>query len=161
MSDEALFVPVDATFSESLRTFTQASAVDIGTSIATRTASAYAVTAFPSAGAVRFDQALTLGSELEGTAWGRSADSIGLAFGSLRTSSDFRNDSLTVDADGDATPDFGYQAGGSEKQTELYYRFKLNSHVELSPNFQWIRNPGGNAAAPTVKVFGLRAKLGF
>jgi len=113
------------------------------------------------AGTVRFDRALTLGGELEGTAWGRSADSIGLAFGRLRTSNDFRNDSLTVDADGDAVADFGYQAGGSEKQTELYYRFKLNSHVELSPNFQWIRNPGGDGTAETVKVVGVRAKLGF
>lgn len=58
-------------------------------------------------------------------------------------------------------PDFGYQAGGSEKLVELYYRYKLNSHVELTPDFQWIRQPGGNAAAPAVKVLGLRARIGF
>ncbi len=112
-------------------------------------------------GYVLFDRALTLGAELEGTAWRRSADSLGIAFGSLRTSKDFQRDSLTVDADGDATADYGYQASGSEKQTELYYRFKLNDGIELSPNFQWIRNPGGDATASTVKVLGVRAKLGF
>ena len=114
-----------------------------------------------SQGFVRFDRALTVGGELEGTARGRSADSMGLAFGSLRTSGDFRRDSLTVDGDGNGTADFGFQASGSEKQTELYYRVKVNGNIELSPNFQWIRNPGGNTTAPTVKVFGLRAKLGF
>lgn len=112
-------------------------------------------------GKVRFDRALTVGAELAGNPWSRAADSMGLAFGALRTSADFRNDSPTIDADGDAVPDFGYQAGGSEKLVELYYRYKLNSHVELTPDFQWIRQPGGNAMAPTVKVLGLRAKIGF
>jgi hypothetical protein len=112
-------------------------------------------------GKVRFDRALTLGGELGGNLWGRAADSLGLAIGALRTSSDFRNDSPTLDADGDAVPDFGYQASGAEKQLELYYRFRLNGKVELTPDLQWIRQPGGNAAAPTVKVLGLRAKVGF
>jgi hypothetical protein len=112
-------------------------------------------------GKVRFDRALTVGAELAGNPWSRAADSIGLAFGALRTSADFRNDSLTIDADGDTVPDFGYQASGSEKLVELYYRYKLNSKVELTPDFQWIRQPGGNGSAPTVKVFGLRAKIGF
>ena len=112
-------------------------------------------------GKVRFDRALTLGGELAGNLWGRAADSLGLALGALRTSADFRNDSPTVDANADAVPDFGYQASGAEQQLELYYRFKLNSHVELTPDLQWIRQPGGNAGAATVKVLGLRAKLGF
>ena len=112
-------------------------------------------------GKVRFDRALTVGAELAGNPWSRAADSIGLAFGALRTSADFRNDSPTIDANADAVPDFGYQAGGSEKLVELYYRYKLNSHVELTPDFQWIRQPGGNAAAPAVKVLGLRARIGF
>lgn len=103
-------------------------------------------------GNVLFDRALTLGGQLEGTAWGRAADALGLAFGSLRTSSEYRDDSLAID---------GYQASGSEKQAELYYRFKFNKAIELTPNFQWIRNPGGDSAASAVKVVGLRAKLGF
>jgi hypothetical protein len=112
-------------------------------------------------GKPRFDRALTAGLELDGSPWSRAADSIGLAFGGLRTSSDFRRNSPTIDSDGDGNPDIGYQATGWEKDIELYYRFKLNSHVELTPDFHWIRQPGGNASAPTVKVLGLRAKLGF
>jgi high affinity Mn2+ porin len=112
-------------------------------------------------GKVRFDRALTVGTELAGNTWGRAADSIGVALGALRTSSDFRRDSLTIDSDADGTADYGYQASGMEKQFELYYRYKLNNNVELSPDFQVIRQPGGNAAAPNVKVLGLRAKVGF
>jgi carbohydrate-selective porin OprB len=112
-------------------------------------------------GKSRFDRALTLGAELDGSGWSRAADGLGMAFGRLRTSADFRRDSLTIDANADGTPDFGYQAGGAESQMELYYRYKLNGKVELTPDFQWIRQPGGNTAAPTVKVVGLRAKVAF
>ncbi|CAG4885348.1 Porin [Georgfuchsia toluolica] len=113
------------------------------------------------AGHVLFDRAITAGAELEGTRWGRSADSIGLAFGKLRTSNDFRRDSLTADADGDSVADYGYAANGSEKQTEVYYRFKLNDAIELTPNLQWIRDPGGNNSADAIRVSGVRAKVEF
>lgn len=112
-------------------------------------------------GLVRFDRAITLGAELEGTPWRRSADSLGVAFGQLRTSRGFRRDSATVDGDGDGLPDRGYMAAGSERQAELYYRFKLNDAVELTPNLQWIGRPGGDVSAPAVKLVGLRATLGF
>jgi hypothetical protein len=103
-------------------------------------------------GRVTFDRALTVGAELEGTPWRRGADSVGIAFGSLRTSADYRADSFAV---------AGYEASGSERQVELYYRYKLNDAVELTPDFQWIRRPGGDGSADAVKVAGLRAKLGF
>ena len=112
-------------------------------------------------GKVRFDRALTLGAELAGNAWARAADGLGVAFGALRTSADFRSDSPTLDANADGVPDFGYQVGGTEKQMEIYYRFKLNGKVELTPDVQWIRQPGGNAGAQTIKVVGLLAKVGF
>ena len=103
-------------------------------------------------GKVMFDRALTLGVQLDGTPWGRAADALGLAFGRLKTSEDYRADLLAI---------AGYEASGSEKQVELYYRFKLNDAIELSPNYQWIRDPGGDGTASTVKVAGVRAKLGF
>lgn len=110
-------------------------------------------------GQVRFDRAVVLGAELDGSAWSRSADSLGVAFGRLRSSADFRKDSPTIDADGDGNPDFGYQASGSEKLVELYYRYQLNSKIELTPDLQWIRNPAGDGTASTIKVLGLRAKI--
>ena len=112
-------------------------------------------------GKVRFDRALTLGAELNGARWGRAADSLGFAAGALRTSRDFRGDSPAIDANNDGVADFGYQASGTESQFELYYRFKINSRLELTPDFQWIRRPGGDGAVHAIKVVGVRAKVGF
>lgn len=95
-------------------------------------------------GNVRFDRALTLGAELGGDYWGRAADAIGVAGGLLRTS-----------------PDFGFAASGVERIGELYYRFRVNSRFELSPDLQFIGRPGGDGSAPSVTVVGLRAKVGF
>jgi len=111
------------------------------------------------AGKVRFDRAVTFGTEIAGNGWGRAADSVGLAAGYLRTSSDYHRDSPTLDLDGDGLPD--PVASGWERNYELYYRFKVNSHLELTPDFQIIQRPGGDGDAPTVKVFGLRAKIGI
>ncbi|MBK7136309.1 MAG: carbohydrate porin [Rhodocyclales bacterium] len=111
------------------------------------------------AGKVRFDRALTFGTEIAGNGWGRAADSVGLAAGYLRTSSDYHRDSPTLDLDGDGLTD--PVASGWERNYELYYRFKVNSHLELTPDFQIIQRPGGDGGAPTVKVLGLRAKIGI
>jgi high affinity Mn2+ porin len=112
-------------------------------------------------GKVRFDRALTVGAELAGTPWGRSADSIGLAFGSLRTSATSAATRHRRCGRRRPCPISASRPEGIEKLTELYYRFKLNSNIELSPELPVDPHPGGNAAATTVKVFGLRAKLGF
>jgi high affinity Mn2+ porin len=112
-------------------------------------------------GKVRFDRALTLGAELNGAQWGRAADSVGLAAGALRTSREFRSDSSIVDANNDGVADFGYQAAGTENQFELYYRYKVNSRLEITPDLQWIRRPGGDGTAQAIKAVGLRAKIGF
>jgi len=110
-------------------------------------------------GKVRFDRALTVGGELGGSEWGRSADSLGVAFGALRTSDDYRNESTLFDLDGDGATD--PQASSSETQVELYYRYKVNSQFELTPDFQLIRRPAGDGSGSTVKVAGMRAKIGF
>lgn len=112
-------------------------------------------------GNVRFDQALTVGAEFGGNYWNRSADSVGVALGWLRTSKDFRDNSAALDIDADGNPDFGYTATGTEQLAEIYYRIRLNSSLELTPDFQLIRHPGGDKAASTAKVFGLRAKASF
>ncbi len=112
-------------------------------------------------GRVRFDRAVTIGTELAGSAWGRAADGLGFAAGALRTSRDFRNDAPVLDANGDGNPDFGYEAAGWEKQAELYYRYRVNNKLELTPDFQLIRRPAGDGSAQTVKVIGMRIKVGI
>jgi high affinity Mn2+ porin len=110
-------------------------------------------------GKVRFDRALTLGGEIGGAYWSRPADGLGIAAGFLRTSEGFRRDSATVDADGDGTPDLGYAARGAEAAGEIYYRFRLMKQLEITPDFQLIRRPGGDPAAPMVRVLGLRLRV--
>lgn len=112
-------------------------------------------------GNVRFDQALTVGAEFGGNYWDRSADSIGMALGWLSSDKGFGEKSATLDVDADGNPDFGYAAAGSEQLAEIYYRTRLNKNLELTPDFQLIRQPGGNKSAVTAKVLGLRAKISF
>ena len=108
----------------------------------------------------RFDRALTIGAEVAGYGWQRGGDAIGTALGILRSSREFREDSATVDADGNGVPDFAYQAGGAERVAEVYYRWRFNKQFELSPDAQFIARPGG-APAPTYRVIGLRAQITY
>jgi hypothetical protein len=106
------------------------------------------------AGDGAFDRALTVGFEHGGRLWGRGHDAVGVAFGWLRTGSAWR----TATADGTLT---GYSASGAERIAELYYRMRLNEHVELSPDFQLIQRAGGDGNASSVRVWGLRGSFGF
>ncbi len=112
-------------------------------------------------GKVRFDRALTLGAEFGGDYWDRSGDSVGVALGWLRTGDEFRSDAATLDINGDTAPDFGYAASGAEQLLEVYYKWRLNRSLELTPDFQLIRQPGGDKTAANMKVLGLRAKASF
>ena len=106
---------------------------------------------------MRFNRALTVGGELEGSAWGRSEDGVGAAVGLLRTSGRFAAASA-ADTDTDA---YGHAARGSERIGELYYRVHLNEHVEITPSLQYIARPGGDAHAKGITVVGLRLHVGF
>ena len=105
-------------------------------------------------GRVRFDRVLTIGAEIGGDGWGRAADALGLAAGLLRTSSAYRE----ATADGTFA---GYAASGTERIAELYYRWHVSDHFDLTPDMQWIRRPGGDGSAPGIFVGGVRARVGF
>jgi len=116
-------------------------------------------------GSVRFDRALTLGGEINGSYWSRGGDSLGIATGLLHASDDFRafggSSCLEADVDGVCINSFTYSPSGSEKLAELYYRYRISKQFELSPNVQYIAGLGGNADAASVKILGLRAQLAF
>lgn len=97
-------------------------------------------------GNVRFDRALTLGTELNGSYWNRGGDAIGLAAGWLKTSRDYRNFAAV---------------GNVEQIGEVYYRYRISKQFELSPSFQYIGNPGGDHTAEAIKILGLRAQLSY
>lgn len=112
-------------------------------------------------GRMRFDKALTLGAEIGGSYWGREDDRIGLAAGWADTTKAFRAAAPVLDADSDGVADFGYAPDGAEQQYEIYYAWKANDYLELSPDFQWIRNPGGDTTGADVAVIGLRATVSY
>jgi high affinity Mn2+ porin len=112
-------------------------------------------------GMVRFDTALTLGAEFGGSYWDRGGDAAGVALGWLNSSKDFRAAAPTLDADGDLMPDFGYSASGAETLAELYYRWRINSNFEVTPDFQLLSRPGADGSVDTVKVIGVRANLTY
>lgn len=106
-------------------------------------------------GDAMFDRALTLGAEMDGNYWRRSADAVGLAFGLLHTDSTYRQATAA-----DMTL-AGYAASGAERVAELFYRWRLNGNIEITPNLQFIGNAGGDDEASDTLVFGLRAQLGL
>lgn len=112
-------------------------------------------------GEVRFGNAFTLGAQLTGLRWGRENDRVGVAFGWLNTSSGFRAAAPTLDVNGDGVADFGYRPTGAEKDLELYYAWQINPNLQLSPNLQWIGQPGGDPNAKDIWAIGLRAVAGF
>jgi hypothetical protein len=112
-------------------------------------------------GKMRFDQALTFGTEIGGTYWGRGHDRLGLAVGWANTTQAFRAAAPVLDADSDSVVDFDYAPDGAETQFEIYYAWKANDYLELSPDFQWIRNPGGDSSREDIAIVGLRATVSY
>ena len=105
-------------------------------------------------GTVRFDATASVGAETDGSRWGRGADVAGIGIAGMRTSSAYR--SATA---GGALA--GYAASGWETDIELYYRYRLNERVEISPDLQWISRPGGDPNAGSAYAIGVRAKVGL
>ena len=105
-------------------------------------------------GTVRFDATASVGAETDGSRWGRGADAVGIGVATMRTSSAYR----AATASGALA---GYAASGWETDVELYYRFRVNERVEISPDLQWISRPGGDAGAASAYAIGLRAKVGL
>ncbi len=105
-------------------------------------------------GKVAFDRALTLGGEYQGDAWGRGDDSLGFAWGWLRSAAGFRRDAASLD-------DFGYRASGAEQVAELYYRYGVNDKLSLTPDLQVVRRPGADAEADDIYALGVRALYAY
>ncbi|MBI2058476.1 MAG: carbohydrate porin [Nitrospirae bacterium] len=100
----------------------------------------------------RSDQVVTVGGRLVGNAWNRGGDLLGLAAGYAHTSGDYS----------DAAPelDEGNPKGG-EMYAEAYYTYKIQAvgGLNLSPDVQYVRDPGGDKAADDFYIFGLRLQL--
>lgn len=119
-------------------------------------------------GELPFNQAFTAGVQLNGSYWGRAADAFGIASAWLQAGSAYRSgengSSCPAGYDDAGTCNgtaFSFTPRGAEKVTEIYYRFRLSPQFELSPDFQYVTNGGGNSDAKSVKVFALRANIAY
>ncbi|BAL26180.1 carbohydrate porin [Azoarcus sp. KH32C] len=105
-------------------------------------------------GKAAFDRAVTVGAEVTGDAWGRGADTVGLAWAWLRSSRDFRDAAPLLDG-------FGFDARGAEQVAELYYRWHLNKQLSLTPDLQYVRRAAANPDADSITTLGIRALYAF
>jgi len=97
-------------------------------------------------GNVEFNQTVTIGAEFGGAYWERSGDALGIALGWLNSSGEFRQTST---------------ANGSEQLAEIFYRYRFNDFIALSPDFQYVRHPGGDKASSGFAAYGLRTQINF
>ena len=100
------------------------------------------------------DHTITLGGQLSGAHWGRGDDRLAIAFASNGLSRDHR-DYLNSGGSGFVLGDGGLRYG-REQIIEAYYRAAILKHVQLSPDAQYIRNPGMNRDRGPVTFVGFR-----
>lgn len=92
----------------------------------------------------------SLGALLQGTLWGRDRDTVGIGYGVVDL-----NDKA------DLAAALGTNDSGDESHIETFYKFGFSDRFTLTVDAQVLGNNGGNAAADTVTVAGLRGQLNF
>ena len=105
------------------------------------------------------DRHASLGIQVSGVNWKRPDDRIGLAYGVNGLSSQ-HEDYLAAGGIGillgDGRLNYGY-----EQVFEVYYRIQICSWLALSPDFQFIQNPGYNSDRGPVEVYGMRVRVSY
>jgi high affinity Mn2+ porin len=101
------------------------------------------------------DRTFSLGGVLKGISWHRPSDIVGLAF-ILNGLSKDHADYLSAGGVGFMVGD-GALNYAPEQILEIYYRFKIIKEFAISPDFQFVRNPGYNADRGPVPIYALRA----
>lgn len=97
------------------------------------------------------EHAWSTGIQLSGSLWNREEDILGIAIGQAIPSDEYEKSNTSLNAN-------------SESHFEIYYNYKVNDHLTLSPDVQVILNPYGDDAAngdDTIAVFGLRGQMDF
>jgi hypothetical protein len=100
------------------------------------------------------DRALSVGGQISGVYWGRSHDRLGIALGIDGLSAPHR-DYLAAGGCGFMLCD-GALDDGHERVIETYYRLQLGRYLQVSPDLQWVANPGYNRARGPARVIGVR-----
>ena len=105
------------------------------------------------------DHALSFGAQVAGSRWSRPSDRIGVGVAVDGLSTDHRN-YLEAGGDGFLLGD-GRLNYARERIVEMYYAFQPVAHITLSPDLQYIRNPGYNRDRGPATFLGLRAHIEY
>ncbi len=105
------------------------------------------------------DRHASLGVQLSGIHWGRDEDRVGIAYAVDGLSTPHK-DYLEAGGIGILLGD-GKLNYGLEQTMEIYYRIQICSFIQISPDFQFIQNPGYNMDRGPVEVYGLRLRLSY
>jgi len=108
---------------------------------------------------VECDRSVSIGIQVSAVHWGRPEDRVGIGYG-VNGLSESHHDYLAAGGVGmllgDGNLNYGY-----EQVMEVYYRIQLTSFMAISPDFQFIQNPGFNRDRGPVQVYGLRFRLSY
>jgi high affinity Mn2+ porin len=105
------------------------------------------------------DRLATVGVQLSGVRWGRPTDRLGIAYVLEGLSPEHRH-YLEQGGAGFVLGD-GRLTYGLERILEVYYNWELLRYVHVSPDYQYIENPGYNLDRGPAHVFGLRVRVSF
>jgi carbohydrate-selective porin OprB len=105
------------------------------------------------------DRGASMGLQVSGRNWGRPEDHFGIAVAVDGLSGSHRH-YLAEGGIGMLIGD-GALNYGLEEVFETYYRIQLGRFVQLSPDFQYIQNPGYNRDRGPVKVYGMRLRVSY
>jgi len=103
---------------------------------------------------------LSVGGTLDGTAWGRCNDRVGLA-GVVNGLSSQAKAYFAAGGTGLLIGDGQLPNYGSEKIIEAYYSAQLAPHLSASLNFQRVQNPAYNRDRGPVSIYGVRIHADF
>ncbi|MFI5295849.1 MAG: carbohydrate porin [Thermodesulfovibrionales bacterium] len=105
------------------------------------------------------DQHLSLGTQVSGIHWGRREDRVGIAY-AVQGISTLHKNYLAAGGLGMLIGD-GRLSYGLEQVFEAYYRVQIGKYAQVSPDFQYIQNPGYNQDRGPAKVYGMRLRLSY
>ncbi len=105
------------------------------------------------------DRDASMGLQVSGVNWGRPDDRFGIGVAADGLTGSHRH-YLEEGGIGMLIGD-GALNYGLEKICEVYYRIQLGRFVQLSPDFQYIENPGYNRDRGPVQVYGMRLHMSY
>ncbi len=106
------------------------------------------------------DRSLSAGLSSAGTHWGRPDDTVGLA-GVINTISKAHKEYFAMGDLGVLIGDGRLPHAGAEQIVESYYSYSVRKGIEVTADYQFVRNPGYNRDRGPVSILGARLHAQF